>query len=209
MFPFIKLVPILLVVSFSFLAPPAVPAADIYTFRGEGEATYFTNTPGPGRMKVRLPLAKVRPKVRPSLPHVAALIDRSEYEPAIAEAGMMYSVDPHLVKAVIKAESNFDARAVSSKGALGLMQLMPGTARDMNVADPFDPVANIHGGVRYLSQMLGALNGDLPLALAAYNAGPARVVGQNRIPDIRETRHYVERVLHYYRSLKDTVKNRM
>jgi soluble lytic murein transglycosylase-like protein len=82
------------------------------------------------------------------------------------------------------------------------MQLMPKTARELGVSDPFDPVANIHGGVNYLSQLLGSLNGNLPLALAAYNAGLSRVVGRYEIPAIEETRRYVERVLDYYTSLK-------
>jgi soluble lytic murein transglycosylase-like protein len=182
---------------------------DVYTFTEEGGATYFTNTPGPGRTKVRLPLLKKRSQIKKDRSRYAALHNRKDYEPAITEASRLYAVDPDLVKAVIKAESNYNSRAVSHKGASGLMQLMPGTARDMNVTDPFDPVANIHGGVRYLSQLLDVLKGDLPLALAAYNAGPARVIGSNRIPAIRETRNYVEKVLNYYQDLKDNMRNRI
>jgi len=170
----------------------------VYCFQDNGGAKYYTNAPGPGRTKVRLPLGggkgnKV--KFNPGR-------QNETYEPAISYASQIFSVDSDIVRAVIKAESNYNPRAVSPKGAMGLMQLMPGTAREMGVADPFDPEANIHGGVRYLSQLLELLNGDIPLVLAAYNAGPLRVVGKNRIPQIPETRNYVEKVLKYYNYLK-------
>lgn len=111
-------------------------------------------------------------------------------------------MDPDIIRAVITAESNYNEQAVSPKGALGLMQLMPMTAREMGVEDAFDPVQNIYGGVRYLSGLLDTLNDDLPLALAAYNAGPSRVLEQKRIPPIPETLSYVERVLNLYRNFK-------
>ena len=113
--------------------------------------------------------------------------------------GSRYQIDPLLIQAVIKAESNFDALALSCKGAQGLMQLMPGTARDMRVSDPFDPRDNINGGTRYLRKMLNIFDDDLHLALAAYNAGPEVVKNIGRIPDIPETIEYVERVLRHYR----------
>ncbi len=117
-------------------------------------------------------------------------------------------LDPDLIRAVIKAESNFNPQAVSRKGALGLMQLMPLTARDMGVADPFDPEENIHGGARYLYELLRMSGQNLLWALAAYNAGPARVA-QKGIPE--ETRNYVKTVLSHYRKYKggtteDTLK---
>ncbi len=196
-----------LIMLMTFLHPYAALSEDIYTFKDEGNATYFTNIPGPDRAKVRLPLIQRQTKIKG--PNYSPAEARKGYESVITEAGTIFAVDPDLVKAVIRAESNFNARAVSPKGALGLMQLMPDTAREMNVSDPFDPVANIHGGVRYLSQLLDLLKGNLPLALAAYNAGPARVVGQDRLPHIAETRNYVGKVLNYYRGLKDGIENRM
>ena len=128
--------------------------------------------------------------------------EQLEYDEAILSACEHFAVDPHLVRAVIKAESNFDHGARSPKGAIGLMQLMPNTAREMGVSDPLNPVENIFGGVGYLSQLLNSLNGDLPLALAAYNAGPQRVMNYNGIPPFRETRNYIERVLDYYEHFK-------
>lgn len=181
---------------------PATAMADIYAFRGDGGVVYYTNVPGEGRFKVRLPLRGEKEKARVKKQKtVQAASDHQKltYESAIATAGELFAVDPDLIRAVIKAESNFDPLAVSHKGAAGLMQLMPGTAEELGVADPFDPVENIHGGTRYLSQLLDALNGSLPLALAAYNAGPLRVIGKNQIPPIPETRDYVARVLRYYK----------
>jgi soluble lytic murein transglycosylase-like protein len=175
--------------------------ADVYMFRDKGGGVCFTNVPGEGRFKVRLPLKKekARTKKGQNTAHTASDPQKLTYEPVIATAGEYFAVDPDLIRAVIKAESNFNPRAVSPKGATGLMQLMPGTAEDLGVDDPFDPVENIFGGTKYLSRLLDILNGNLPLALAAYNAGPLRVIGKNRIPHIPETRDYVARVLKYYK----------
>jgi soluble lytic murein transglycosylase-like protein len=112
-----------------------------------------------------------------------------------------YAVDEALVKAVIKAESDFDPQAVSKKGAQGLMQLMPETARDLSVSNPFHPIQNMEGGIRYLRRLLDQFQGNLHLTLAAYNAGENAVVKYNNsVPPFEETRTYVKRVLEY---LKD------
>ena len=126
----------------------------------------------------------------------------SDYEPLIVQASTKYSVDPDIVRAVIKVESNFNNHAVSPKGAQGLMQLMPQTARELGVADPFEPESNIHGGVLYLSRLLDTLNGNLALSLAAYNAGLERVIARKEIPAISETRNYVKQVMSQYSKLK-------
>jgi hypothetical protein len=121
------------------------------------------------------------------------------YDDLIAQASERYRIDSALVKAVIKAESNFNHRAVSPVGARGLMQLMPATAATLQVKDSFHPETNIDGGVRYLRYLMNMFNGNLPLVLAAYNAGENAVMRHNnRIPPYPETQIYVKRVLNYF-----------
>jgi len=108
------------------------------------------------------------------------------------------SLDPLLVRAVIQVESGYNARAVSHKGAMGLMQLMPTTARELGVSDPFDPEANVGGGTRYLRKMLDHFDNKITLALAGYNAGPEAVRRYGGVPPYRETREYIQRVLRLY-----------
>lgn len=137
------------------------------------------------------------PQVPPTAPRgYKASMDR--YDALILAAAQRYGVSPALVKAVCLAESAMNPRAVSHAGAQGLMQLMPGTAGDMDVSDPFDPAQSIAGGARYLARQIRSF-GDLSLALAAYNAGPATVQAADGIPAIPETEQYVVKVLGYYR----------
>lgn len=124
--------------------------------------------------------------------------DTLDYHSIVHEKATKYNLDPLLVKAVIMTESNWNERAVSRKGAMGLMQLMPSTASDMNVRNPFNPEENIEGGVKYLRYLLERFNGDLTLALAAYNAGPKWVEKFGVIPPITETKQYVNKVLALY-----------
>jgi soluble lytic murein transglycosylase-like protein len=118
-----------------------------------------------------------------------------ELDAVVAEAAARHGVPAKLVMAVIAAESQFDPLAVSSRGALGLMQLMPATARILGVSDPFDPRENIEAGVRHLRAMLDLFDNNVPLALAAYNAGPMKVIHHRGVPPYRETRQYVSRIL--------------
>jgi len=118
-------------------------------------------------------------------------------ERSITKAAAKYSLPPGLIKAVIRAESNFDAQAVSTAGAQGLMQLMPATAEELGVRNPFDIDQNVDGGSRYLRKMLDRFNGDVKLALAAYNAGPGTVEKYDGDVPYRETQNYVKRVMRF------------
>ena len=129
--------------------------------------------------------------------------DPEKYEPIIRYYAVRYDIDPHLIRAVIRCESGFNPRAVSRKGAQGLMQLMPGTAQELQVRNPFNPKENIAGGTKYLRKLLDVFEQDVKLALAAYNAGPTLVKKERKIPRIAETRKYVSRVLQYYREYKN------
>lgn len=122
-----------------------------------------------------------------------------EYESLARREGRVAGVDPALVAAVARVESGFDPHATSGVGAAGLMQLMPATAADLGVADPYDPVQNVRGGAAYLHRLLERFAGDVPLAVAAYNAGPGAVERYGGIPPFPETRAYVERVMAAYR----------
>src|SRR5437870_66248 len=123
-----------------------------------------------------------------------------DFERLVAEAARHHGLDPALVRAVVGVESGFQPQAVSPKGAQGLMQLMPATARDLGVADPFDPAANLDGGSRYLSSLVARYDGDLTKALAAYNAGMGAVARHGGVPPYTETRNYVRKVLGRYQA---------
>jgi soluble lytic murein transglycosylase-like protein len=137
------------------------------------------------------------------LEEIASAPDGADIVALATAAARRHNLDPDLVLSLVQVESGFKARAVSPKGAQGLTQLMPGTARDLGVKDVFDPAQNLDGGARYLRDMLKRYGGDLALALAAYNAGPGAVDRHNGIPPYRETRQYVRRVLERYGDKKD------
>ena len=124
--------------------------------------------------------------------------NQTDVEAAIGRAAARHNVDPALVRAVIKVESNFNPNAVSRKGAMGLMQLMPQTARQLNVTNPFDPEQNVDAGVRHLKQLMQSYGGNIKLSLAAYNAGQGAVARSAGIPHIAETRNYVKRITSLY-----------
>jgi len=136
-------------------------------------------------------------RVRPVLSTLRACdpISPGSFDPQIQAEAERQGVAPDLLRAVISAESAFVPCAVSEKGAMGLMQLMPGTARQMGVTDPMDPADNLRGGVRYLGQLLERYGGDLTLALSAYNAGPGLVDRYGGIPPIPETQNYVREIM--------------
>ncbi len=126
------------------------------------------------------------------------LKDVKNIEELIVKLSKKHGVDPALVKAMVKVESNFDPKAVSPVGAKGLMQIMPGTAKDLGIKDPLDPKQNLEGGIKYMKRLLKKYNNDVTLALAAYNAGPGNVDKHDGIPPFSETKNYVRKVLHAY-----------
>jgi soluble lytic murein transglycosylase-like protein len=175
-----------------------------------GKRVYVNANPRPVVKKTRSVSATVAtvagagPRTTPSQPAASSnsdavsAVDRTRIEKMVREVAGRYHVDPALIRAVIETESNWDPEAVSSKGALGLMQLVPTTAQQMGVDDALDPKQNIDGGVRYLRMLLERYNGDLDKALAAYNAGPGAVDRAGGIPRYRETRAYVQKVTDSY-----------
>ena len=186
---------IFLIIS-AFLCPTVI-RADIYRHVERDGVVHFTNTPGDARGELYLREApKGSPRGTFSGKQEAWMM---EYADRYSRA---HNLSPALVKAIIKAESNGKRLAVSPKGAQGMMQLMPFTARQMNVSDPFDPVENIEGGVKYLKELLGTFGGNLLHAVAAYNAGPEAVKKYGGIPPYEETRLYVKRVMTYYRQYR-------
>lgn len=142
--------------------------------------------------------SQIKPKTNSGDTFSARVQDRlSEYEPIIAQASKQFNVPPHIIKAVITAESAGKSSAVSKVGAKGLMQLMDGTAGDLGVKNSFDPEDNIRGGTKYLRKMLDEFDGNVDLALAAYNAGPGNVRKHGGIPPFQETQAYVRKVKQY------------
>lgn len=173
---------------------PAGARADIYQWIDEEGVRHFTNTPNSPKYRL------YSREPRSGAPAMLHNINR--YDDLITRAAEYHGLSFALIKSVIRAESGFNPRAVSRKGAKGLMQIMPDNFRRLRLGDPFDPWQNISAGARYLKWMLKRFDGDLPLALAAYNAGPLAVERYRTIPPYRETQRYVRRVLAFYDDLQ-------
>ncbi|MCZ6906067.1 MAG: lytic transglycosylase domain-containing protein [Deltaproteobacteria bacterium] len=165
--------------------------ADIYAYRDSRGVLRFTNAPTHSSYRVVIRTPRKRPSSSSRFPR--------RFERIVRSASDRYGVDPNLVSAMIKVESNFNPHAVSRKGARGLMQLMPETARNLDVGDIYDPTENINGGVRHLKLLLDRFGGNQRMALAAYNAGAKAVERYRGVPPFSETREYVRLVLRYYR----------
>ena len=164
--------------------------AQVYQFMDAGGVVHFSNVP-------------TDPRYRP-LKDAASVIQANpqEIHQIIVSASRRYRVDPALVKAVIKVESDFNPQAVSYAGAMGLMQLMPATASTLGVQNPFNPSDNISGGVKHLSDLLDRFDGDLTLTLAAYHAGVGKVEPQHQVPPIENTRRYIQKVMAAYKTYR-------
>lgn len=187
-----------------------VASADFYRYVDEDGVVHITNVPT--TTKYKWMMSERKPKA--SNPTESASYKKttystkiptnSKYEDIIYNAAERYGIDPKLVKAIVKAESDFDSSAVSIAGARGLMQLMPETARIMGVRDIHDPEDNVEGGIKYLSKLLKMFDWKIPLAVAAYNAGENAVLKYGTIPPYSETQTYVKRVMYYYGKYKST-----
>jgi soluble lytic murein transglycosylase-like protein len=175
-------------------AVPAAAHADIVV-RDEGEQ-------GVVLMNTHAPLETPRPRAAARQRSGAAAQRKERFAPLVQAAARAHGLPEALLQAMIEVESGFDATAVSPKGAVGLMQLMPGTARALRVRDARDPAANVDGGARYLKDLLARYGNDLALALAAYNAGPGAVERSRGVPRIPETQAYVPRVIARYHRLQ-------
>lgn len=179
---------------------PLSAGADIYQFTDEQGVLHFTNVGGGKNHRKIAPEPKRIPVVQPAGEGRPASPNRfsSSYSDIINDACDKHGVDPALVHAIVKVESDFNAYAVSRKGAMGLMQLMPQTAVELNVKNSFNPSENIYGGVKYLRYLLDRYEGNLQLALAAYNSGETSVKRWGTIPPFRETQQYVKKILQIY-----------
>jgi soluble lytic murein transglycosylase-like protein len=191
-----------LIVLFCVLFLTSLTSAGIYRYEDEDGVIHFTNCPRDP--KFRLYIRESKEDVGEESRAVSFLSTRELqlYDSLISEFSKKYQVDSALIKAIIRAESGFNAHAISRKGAKGLMQLMPETAVRWNVSNVFSPRENIEGGVRYFKYLLSLFNNDLRLSLAAYNAGENLVYELGSIPPYRETVDYVRKVLNFYQSYR-------
>jgi hypothetical protein len=189
------MVRIVLIAFLVLFSAAATSWADIYRYVDENGVVCYTDAP---LNKKAEKVLKTEPSVLQSDRRASASAGSRDYQSIVADKASKYEIDPSLLHAVIKTESNGNRWAVSRKGAMGLMQLMPTTASDLAVRNPFDPEENIDGGTRYLKYLIDRFNGDLTLALAAYNAGPKAVEKKGAVPQITETKQYVKKVLSLY-----------
>ena len=200
---------IILAISCFVIVLPTIVAADIYVYRHRDGTVLVTEYPQTANPNYTLMEVKKSNSVSDNMPQVnvhnapsvrpSKRVSNSPFDSTIKAIALRYGVDDKLIKAIVRVESAFKPGAVSPKGAQGLMQLMPGTAERYGVANSFDPIQNLLGGVKYFKDLLAMFNNNLTLALAAYNAGENAVLKYNGIPPYKETRQYVQKVIHYHR----------
>lgn len=178
---------------FAFFLVAANSGADIYRYVDESGVACYTDAPLNKKAE-----RVIKSDISTPGGGEAGTREKRDFSGIVRDKANKYDLDPSLVHAVIKTESNGNPKAVSRKGAMGLMQLMPTTASDLEVRNPFDPEENIDGGTRYLRYLIERFGGDLTLALAAYNAGPKTVEKTGSVPQIPETKQYVKKVLSLY-----------
>lgn len=190
---------LLLVVFFCCFLSLSISDADIYRYEDENGVIHFTDTPSHKGYKLYL---------RTGFFNVKDYKDYfKKYDSLIYRYSNNYGIDYPLVKAVIRAESGYNPKAVSRKGAMGLMQLMPETASLFDCENPFDPESNIKTGIKYLKYLMDYFNGRMELAVAAYNAGPKNVIKYGySIPPFSETKGYVKKVMDYYKIYSNVSK---
>jgi soluble lytic murein transglycosylase len=174
----------------------SISSAEIYRFVDKRGVIHYTNIPSGKKFKKISATKTTRVKRYAGKKSLAQ--KPLYYSHIVDNTSRKYNLEPSLINAIIKVESNWNSTAVSHKGAQGLMQLMPYTAKNLNVKNPFNPQENIEGGAKYVRMLLDKFNGDIPLALAAYNAGPKKIEKFRGIPPIPETRQFVDRVLALY-----------
>ncbi len=188
-------------ISFSLLISSFASKADIYKYvdPNSGQVIY-TDEPQNSQYKLIIKsIIRYKKKKSGNKGFAAMSKNKKKFSPIINTAAAKHSLDPRLLHAVIRAESAYNPNAVSHKGAVGLMQLMPQTAKRFGVKDRENPTENINGGARYLSELLKMFESDIKLAVAAYNAGEHNVIKYgNKIPPFNETRHYVAKVMKFY-----------
>jgi soluble lytic murein transglycosylase len=183
----------------SIIPTAHISYADFYSYVDSNGVNHYTNIPPTDKEQYKLRWSEKKIFIKPK----GIRKYSKAYEEEILRAAKRHDVDPDLLKAIIKVESNFNSSVISQRGAIGIMQLMPGTADYYNVGNPLNPRENIDGGTKYLKKLMEMFAGDLKLALAAYNAGENNVIKHGfRIPPYDETINYVEKVLMYYKNLK-------
>ena len=187
-----------------FLLANSGICGEIYSYVDSNGVWHFTNCPTSSAFtKLQISKEKIIIKDKGKSKEKKNIGSDLEIKKAIDQIARNIQIDPDLIKAIIMAESGGNPFAISPKGALGLMQLMPETANELSVSNPFDPEENIRGGTKYLSWLLKTYNGDLLSALAAYNAGPGTVKKFGGIPPYPETINYIKRVLKYWKQAKN------